>query len=84
MKKRIFWRQPLPHCSRIEDKQYTADLIARAIPADRIRSCGFAFRGKEVLIDGQKPPGSGSGYLSEYSLSVFHLICNLEQLFHSQ
>ena len=29
---------------------YAANLIARGIPEDRIRSYGFAFEGKKVLI----------------------------------
>ncbi|MDO5551214.1 MAG: PD-(D/E)XK nuclease domain-containing protein, partial [Lachnospiraceae bacterium] len=35
---------------QIENKQYAAQLIARGIPKERIRSYGFAFRGKQVLI----------------------------------
>ena len=35
---------------QIEKKQYAAQLISRGIPAERIRSYGFAFQGKEVLI----------------------------------
>ena len=35
---------------QIEEKQYAARLIARGIPRERIRTYGFAFRGKEVLI----------------------------------
>ena len=33
-----------------EEKQYEASLIARGIPAERIRKYGFAFEGKKVLI----------------------------------
>ncbi|MDE7224369.1 MAG: ATP-binding protein [Acetatifactor sp.] len=35
---------------QIEEKQYGAQLAARGIPKDRIRSYGFAFQGKKVLI----------------------------------
>ena len=36
--------------AQIERKQYAARLAARDIPKDRIRSYGFAFLGKRVLI----------------------------------
>ena len=35
---------------QIENKQYASQLIARGIPREHIRSYGFAFRGKQVLI----------------------------------
>lgn len=35
---------------QIEKQQYAAQLEIRGIPRERIRSYGFAFRGKEVLI----------------------------------
>ncbi|EOS67927.1 hypothetical protein C818_04092 [Lachnospiraceae bacterium MD308] len=38
---------------QIEEKNYVAALIGRGIERKRIRRYGFAFCGKEVLIDGQ-------------------------------
>ena len=35
---------------QIEKKQYEERLIARGIPKEHIRSYGFAFQGKKVLI----------------------------------
>ena len=35
---------------QIEEKQYASRLIAKGIPKDKIRSYGFAFQGKNVLI----------------------------------
>ena len=36
--------------TQIKEKQYAAQMIARGIPKERIRSYGFAFEGKKVLI----------------------------------
>lgn len=35
---------------QIQDKKYDTELIARGIPANKIRHYGFAFEGKKVLI----------------------------------
>ena len=36
--------------AQIEEKQYKSQLMSRGIPAERIRSYGFAFEGKKVQI----------------------------------
>ena len=36
--------------SQINEKQYEAALVAKGIPADKIRKYGFAFEGIKVLI----------------------------------
>ena len=41
---------------QIEEKQYAQELIHRGFPADRIRSYGFAFEGKTVLIGEPETP----------------------------
>lgn len=37
--------------NQIEEKQYAAELISRGIPKEHIFSYGFAFEGKNVLIE---------------------------------
>ncbi len=38
---------------QIADKNYDAELIKRGVKAEKIHHYGFAFKGKEVLIDGR-------------------------------
>ena len=38
---------------QIEEKNYDAELVKRGVKAENIHHYGFAFRGKEVLIDGR-------------------------------
>ena len=38
---------------QIEEKNYDAELIKRGVQAENIHHYGFAFKGKEVLIDGR-------------------------------
>ena len=45
---------------QIIDKKYAADLMAGGIVRGSIRMYGFAFSGKEVLVDG--------GYIAEYDI----------------
>ena len=37
---------------QIEEKNYDAELIKRGVKPENIHHYGFAFKGKEVLIDG--------------------------------
>ena len=38
---------------QIEEKKYDAELIKRGVKEENIHHYGFAFKGKEVLIDGR-------------------------------
>ena len=38
---------------QIEERNYEAELIKRGVKADNIHHYGFAFKGKEVLIEGK-------------------------------
>lgn len=40
----------MDECGRSEEKQYATQMITRGIPKDHIRSYGFAFEGKKVLL----------------------------------
>ena len=44
-------RQNLKGCYK---KNYTAALLAKGIPKEKIRMYGFAFQGKQVLIGGRR------------------------------
>ncbi len=48
---------------QILDKKYAALLREKGVPEKKIRVYGFAFRGKEVLIEG--------GYLREFEKMAF-------------
>ena len=43
---------------QIEEKKYDAELIKRGVKLENIRHYGFAFKGKEVLIESGKLPQS--------------------------
>ena len=36
--------------TQIQEKQYAKALVTKGVPAERIRSYGFAFEGKRVMI----------------------------------
>ena len=43
---------------QIEEKNYDAELIGRGVNPSNIHHYGFAFKGKEVLIDGTRKDAS--------------------------
>lgn len=44
---------------QIREKDYARELIENGVPEERIRAYGFAFRGKEVLIE-ESETGAGN------------------------
>ena len=44
-------RQPKNELKQIKEKAYDEELIKRGLKQENIRHYGFAFKGKEVLID---------------------------------
>lgn len=48
---------------QIIDKKYAASLTGKGVTEEKIRIYGFAFKGKEVLIDG--------GYIGQFEGHVF-------------
>ncbi|HJC74364.1 MAG TPA: hypothetical protein H9697_05395 [Candidatus Mediterraneibacter faecavium] len=44
---------------QIREKDYAREMIENGVPEERIRAYGFAFRGKEVLIE-ESETGAGN------------------------